>query len=62
MSGGSAAGYTIREATPAEHEAIGELLVRAYRGVGETAEAYFDELRDVAGRAAVVPVLAAVDD
>ena len=55
-----AAAYTIREALPSEYAAIGDLVVRAYRGVGETDESYYDELRDVAARAAVVPVLAAV--
>jgi len=59
--GAAAGAYTIREALPGEHEAIGDLVVRAYRGVGEVDEAYYDELRDVAARAAVVPVLAAVD-
>ena len=64
MSGSvvSSAVFTIREATPAEYEAIGDLVVRAYRGVGETEESYFDELRDVAARAAVVPVLSAVGE
>lgn len=57
-----AAAYTIREALPSEYAAIGDLVVRAYRGVGETDESYYDELRDVAARAAVVPVLAAVDE
>jgi hypothetical protein len=52
--------YAIREAVPAEYQAIGDLVVRAYRGVDETDETDFDELRDVADRAAVVPVLAAV--
>jgi ribosomal protein S18 acetylase RimI-like enzyme len=54
--------YTIREAAPAEYDAIGDLVVRAYRDVGETDESYYDELRDVASRAAVVPVLAAVEE
>jgi ribosomal protein S18 acetylase RimI-like enzyme len=55
-------GYLVREAVPAEHEAIGDLVVRAYRAVGETDESYYDELRDVASRAAVVPVLAAIEE
>ena len=55
-------GFSIREAEPAEYDAIGDLVVRAYRGVGETDESYFDELRDTGARAAVVPVLAAVED
>ena len=58
----TAPGFTIREALPAEFDAIGDLVVRAYRDVGETEEGYFDELRDVAARAAVVPVLAAVEE
>jgi len=63
VSGSDAtAGYVIRVAVPAEHEAIGDLVVRAYRGVGEIDEPYFDELRDVAARAALVPVLAAVEE
>ena len=54
--------YAIREARPAEYAAIGDLVVRAYRDVGETDETYYDELRDVPARAAVVPVLAAVEE
>ena len=53
--------FLIREARPAEFHEIGELVVDAYRSVGESGEGYFEELRDVAGRAAVVPVLVAVD-
>lgn len=63
MSGPSAtASFRIREARPAEHVAIGDLVVRSYRGVGEIDESYFDELRDVAARAAVVPVIAAIEE
>jgi ribosomal protein S18 acetylase RimI-like enzyme len=54
--------YGIREARPAEQAAIGDLVIRSYRGVGEIDESYFDELRDVAARAAVVPVIAAVEE
>lgn len=54
-------GFLVRDALPAEYAAIGELTVAAYRGLGETDEAYYDELRDVPGRASAVPVLAAVD-
>jgi ribosomal protein S18 acetylase RimI-like enzyme len=54
--------YRIRVARPAEHEAIGDLVVRSYRGIGEIDEAYFEELRGVAARAAVVPVIAAVEE
>jgi ribosomal protein S18 acetylase RimI-like enzyme len=56
------AGYLIREATPAEHDTIGALVVRVYGSLGELDDAYAAELRDVATRAAVVPVLAAVED
>lgn len=56
-----AAGIVVREVAPAELDALGELTVAAYREVGETDEPYYAELRDVAGRAAHVPVLVAVD-
>lgn len=55
------AGIVVREATPAEFEELGVLTVAAYREVGETDEPYYEELRDVAARAALVPVLVAVD-
>jgi len=51
----------VREARPDEYEALGELTVEAYRAAGETEEGYYPELRDVAGRAREVPILAAVD-
>ena len=57
-----ARGFTIREAIPAEFGAIGDLVVEAYDALGEADEGYLDELRDVAARAAEVPVLVAVDD
>ena len=54
--------FTIREIRPEEHEALGEVTSRAYADELSPHDAgYFDELRDVAGRAAVVPVLVAVD-
>ncbi len=54
--------FTIREVRPEEFEALGELTVRAYAAIpGETDVGYHDELRDVARRAAHVPVLVAVD-
>lgn len=56
-----AEGFAIREAIPSEFEAIADLVVETYRDVGETDEGYVPELRDVAGRAAQVPVLVAVD-
>jgi ribosomal protein S18 acetylase RimI-like enzyme len=55
------AGVVVREVAPAELDALGELTVAAYREVGETDEPYYAELRDVASRAAHVPVLVAVD-
>lgn len=55
-------GFVIREAVRSEFDAIADLVVDAYRDVGETDEEYTPELRDVAGRAAQVPVLAAIDD
>jgi len=57
-----AGGFAIREAIPTEFEAIGELVVDAYRDAGETDSGYERELRAVAERAAQVPVLAAVDE
>lgn len=54
--------FSIREARPDEHSALGEITVAAYRDVGENDEPYFAELRDVASRSAVVPVLAAVEE
>lgn len=54
--------FEIRDARPDEYEAAGELCVLAYAALdGETDLGYFGELRDVAARAAVVPVLVAVD-
>lgn len=55
------AGVVVREAEPDELDPLGELTVAAYREVGETDEPYYAVLRDVAGRAAHVPVLVAVD-
>lgn len=54
--------FTIREIRPEEFEALGALTVRSYAAIpGETDVGYHDELRDVASRAALVPVLVAVD-
>jgi GNAT superfamily N-acetyltransferase len=54
---------TVREARPEEYEAIGELTVAAYAIFPEVADpGYLAELRDVAGRAAICPVYAAMDD
>jgi hypothetical protein len=53
--------FTIREIRPEEFEALGALTVRSYAAIpGETDVGYHDELRDVANRAALVPVLVAV--
>ncbi|MDQ6795163.1 MAG: GNAT family N-acetyltransferase [Chloroflexota bacterium] len=54
-------GFEIREARPEEYQAAGELTVIAYAALGETDIGYAEELRDVASRAGVVPVLVAVD-
>jgi GNAT superfamily N-acetyltransferase len=54
--------FEIREAQPEEYEAAGEVCVLAYAAIeGETDLGYFDELRDVATRAQVVPVLVAAE-
>lgn len=55
-------GILVREARPNEYERIGQITVEAYRAVGETEEAYYRELLDVATRAAAVPVLVAVEE
>ena len=53
--------FVVREALPSEYAALGEITAAAYRDVGETDEPYYAELRDVARRAAHVPILVAVD-
>jgi ribosomal protein S18 acetylase RimI-like enzyme len=52
---------TIRPARAAEHAAIGELCVQAYRAAGVGVVEYEPTLRDVAGRAAAAEVLVAED-
>ena len=55
---------TIRSVLPAEHDALGELTVAAYRSVpgdSSTSPAYETTLRDVAARARHAVVLVAVD-
>ena len=52
--------FAVREARPDEYEALGEICVLAYDGL-ETYTDYLAEVRDVARRAAVVPVLVAVE-
>ena len=53
----------VREAVPAEYDAIGDLTVAAYSIFPETGDdsGYADELRDVAGRARGCPVYVAID-
>ncbi len=54
--------FEIREARPDEYQAIGEIAVLAYAALeGESDLGYLDEVRDVAGRAAAVPVLVAIE-
>lgn len=54
----------VREVRPEEHEALGRITVDAYLQIPGIAghDDYLAELADVAGRAALVPVLVAVDD
>lgn len=53
---------TIREARPAEFEAIGALAVAAYQALGGEPEAYLAEIRDTAARTGGATVLVAVDE
>jgi predicted N-acetyltransferase YhbS len=54
--------YAIREIRAEEYEALGDVTVRAYAAVRSKADdEYMVELRDVARRAALVPVFVAVD-
>jgi ribosomal protein S18 acetylase RimI-like enzyme len=55
---------TVREARPAEHDALGALTVAAYRGLlgPDMDSGYAAELADVATRAAQATVLVAVGD
>ena len=52
----------VREASPEEHDHLGELCVRAYRAIGAVSDTYAARLRDVRGRAQTARVLAAVED
>jgi ribosomal protein S18 acetylase RimI-like enzyme len=55
--------FAIREIRPDEYAALGDLTVRAYASIpGETDDGYHPYLRDVAARAALVPILVAVSD
>jgi GNAT superfamily N-acetyltransferase len=59
----SATAFRIREATPAEYEAVGDVIEAAYRAVGDPKfEDYVDEVRDVARRARSCPILVAVEE
>lgn len=52
----------VREVRPDEYAALGDLTVAAYVAVGEVGHPeYLEHVRDVASRAAVCPVLVAVD-
>lgn len=53
----------VREVLPEEHAALGQLIAEAYLALGDggAPHGYDAELRDVAGRAALCPVLVAVD-
>lgn len=52
----------IREVRPEEWAVLGDLTVEAYVAVGEVGHPdYLEHVRDVASRAAVCPVLVAVD-
>jgi GNAT superfamily N-acetyltransferase len=53
--------FEIREAREEEYEAAGELCVVTYAAFGEIDVSYLDEMRDVAARAEVVPVLVAAE-
>ena len=62
MPEASAVTYTIREIRADEFDALGEITVLAYANrLSPSDTEYLDELRDVAARAAAVPVLVAVD-
>jgi ribosomal protein S18 acetylase RimI-like enzyme len=51
---------TIRDCAPAEYAVAGELVVEAYRTLGDTGDEFYEqELRDIAGRAATSDVLVA---
>jgi GNAT superfamily N-acetyltransferase len=59
----SAASFTIREAEPAEYDAVADVIEAAYRAVGDPKfEDYVDEVRDVARRARHCPILVAVEE
>jgi ribosomal protein S18 acetylase RimI-like enzyme len=54
--------FIVREARAEEYEALGEIAVLAYGSLEDESDVgYLDEVRDVATRAGIAPVLAAVD-
>lgn len=54
---------SIRPVRPAEYEAAGELVVEAYRTLGDTGDEFYEQqLRDIAGRIETSDVLVAVAD
>ena len=54
--------FAVREIRPADFAALADITVRAYADLLSPSDtAYLEELADVAGRAAAVPVLVAVD-
>lgn len=59
---GEGAGVTVRLVTPAEHEAVADLLDAAYGHEYSISDSYRAVLRDVASRAAEHDVWVAVDD
>jgi GNAT superfamily N-acetyltransferase len=55
--------FAVREVRPEEYDALGAVTVAAYRTVGEDGhDGYLEFVRDVATRAAICPVLVAVDE
>jgi ribosomal protein S18 acetylase RimI-like enzyme len=53
----------IRDCAPAEYDDAGELVVEAYRTLGDSGDEFYEqELRDIAGRAATSDVLVAESD
>ena len=53
---------TVREATPGDYDAAGEVAVGAYRSVSPELGRYEARLRDVAGRTSDATVLVAIAD
>jgi len=60
-AGSSTTEFTIRPIMPSDYPAVGRITVDAYEGNrDDLGDAYREELRDVAARAGVCPVLVAV--